>query len=125
MDEKLIKTRVDIRRSAVALVELILEEVRRIPDADGDTRGVFWDEIRKVLPRISRQERVRLESEVMTDQEARVFGNERMPFGEFKGMRIDDIELSRLTWYADQTFQKQLRRYLKSSRLRSEIEQGD
>jgi uncharacterized protein (DUF3820 family) len=58
----------------------------------------------------------------MTDQEARLFGDTRMPFGEFKGIRIDDVELGRLEWYADQPFQKQLRRYLNSRRVLAEAE---
>ncbi len=82
----------------------------------------FWDEIRKALPMQPRPKSKR-ELSAMSDLEAKRFGNELMPYGEFIGMRIDDIALDRLAWYADQKFQTQLRRYLASKRIKAEEEQ--
>ena len=56
----------------------------------------------------------------MTDLEARRFGNELIPFGEFQGKRIDEVPLDRLVWYADQTLTNDLRRYLASDRVKVE-----
>ena len=58
----------------------------------------------------------------MTDKEARLFGKERIPFGEFVGKQVDQIPLERLRWYSDQTFVDDLRRYLDSGRVKRESE---
>ena len=58
----------------------------------------------------------------MTDAEAKRFGLQLIPFGEFMGMRVDDVPMERLQWYADQRWIDELRRYLKSDRIRGEAE---
>jgi len=57
------------------------------------------------------------QEEIMTEQQARRFGMELIPFGEFAGSQVDDIPLERLQWYADQRFVDKLRLYLKSRRI--------
>jgi uncharacterized protein (DUF3820 family) len=61
---------------------------------------------------------------VMTELEAYKFGQREVPFGEFRGRRVDEVPLERLLWYADQRFVDELRRYLHSSRIRAELGQA-
>ena len=118
MDEETIKARVKARERVHAICDLIREELAGTP-----LRAVeqFLAPLREVIPPVKESPR-KVTIEPMTDEEAKWFGNERMPYGEFKGMRIDDIALERLAWYADQKFQGQLRRYLASRRIKAERE---
>ncbi len=61
-----------------------------------------------------------VDGSVMTELESKMFGRRSMPFGEFVGVPIDDVPLDRLQWYADQEFVDNLRRYLKTARIRQE-----
>ena len=57
----------------------------------------------------------------MSDVEAKRFGREEMPFGEFAGAKtIANVPLDRLRWYADQDFIDRLRRYLRSDYVKRE-----
>ena len=62
----------------------------------------------------------------MTDGEVQRFGLSLIPFrGEFQGKKVSDVPLERLQWYADQTFIDELRRYLRSERIKMEISQHE
>ena len=85
----------------------------------------FWSELLKLVerkfyrgdkPKVWEGTTVRK----MTGPEARRFGDELIPFGEFRGKRIDEVPLDRLAWYADQTFVDDLRKYLASDRVKVE-----
>ena len=86
----------------------------------------YWENVvrlaRKRLPlRLPLDDGEEEKPNKMTDQEAKAFGQqETMPFGEFAGMKVDDVPLDRLLWYADQTFTDDLRRYLESDRVKGE-----
>ena len=60
----------------------------------------------------------------MTDDEAREWGKQGMPFGKHVGQAVNDTPIEYLVWIADTggKFQRDLNRYLKSPRLRREIE---
>jgi uncharacterized protein (DUF3820 family) len=94
------------------------DEVNEIPIT---ARDAFWDEIK--LSKFARdgllvKEPVSLEP--MTDEQADVFGLSKMPFGEFISKPINEVPMSRLEWYADSKFQKQLVRYLESPRVKQQ-----
>ena len=82
----------------------------------------YWEEvIRLAKTHLPSEIDVEYKPDKMTDQEARAFGQqETMPFGEFAGMRVDEVPLDRLLWYADQSFTDDLRRYLESNRIKNE-----
>jgi uncharacterized protein (DUF3820 family) len=122
MDSNTIKQRAAAREQAKTVASLVVEEAGRI---DAAAQGAFWDELRKILPieiqEVAVQTSAAAETPPMSDRQARAFGQSRMAFGEFQGTRIDEVPLERLQWYADTSpFQKQLRRYLASSRIQSE-----
>lgn len=51
----------------------------------------------------------------MTDEQAKAFEKEELPFGKYVGQPVGDLEyrsLDYLRWLADQTFIDDLRRYL-------------
>jgi uncharacterized protein (DUF3820 family) len=59
----------------------------------------------------------------MTDDEARTFGGELMPFGQHRGVKVDHVPIDYLQWLVDERdkgFQKRLQRYLLSSRVQCE-----
>lgn len=103
---------------------LAAEEVASLADDEAKTYGkIFWEQLHKIVcahvpcnkPK-PKPEKIR----PMSQEEARVFGKQLVPFGEFSGRRVDDAPLDRLQWYADQTFTDNLRRYLESERIRME-----
>lgn len=59
---------------------------------------------------------------VMPVDQAKEFEKKSMPFGEFVNVKIKDVPLDRLKWYADQRFIDDLRAYLKSRIIQLEIE---
>lgn len=66
-----------------------------------------------------------IDGSVMTELESKMFGRRLMAFGEFAGTPVDDVPLDRLQWYADQEFVDNLRRYLKTARIRQEHEREE
>jgi len=60
--------------------------------------------------------------DVMTDSQARAFGNVLFSFGLHKGKRVDEVPLDYLVWLVEQKdpFKEQLARYVKSRRVQSE-----
>jgi len=114
------KDKIDLNVEAGIAARLVAEMAKE----EGKKYGRhFWSvlrsEIGKFLPRV--QVIAEVKTRKMTNEEAKVFGNSRMPFGEYKGMRVDDVRSDWLVWLADQTFQEDLRRYLNSDRFRSEL----
>ena len=82
----------------------------------------FWRELAKIVmahvpapTKVIRQRVVPME-----DKRAKLFGSQKMPFGQDVGSRVDDVPMELLQWYADQTFTDDLRRYLASDRVKSE-----
>ena len=85
----------------------------------------FWSELLKLVEkkfyRGDRPKETKDTAAKMTDLEARRFGNELIPFGEFRGKRIGEVPLDRLCWYADTVFVDDLRKYLASDRVKVEV----
>lgn len=60
---------------------------------------------------------------IMTVEQAKEFEKGVVPYkGEFHNVKIKDVPLDRLKWYADQRFIDDLRAYLKSRIIQQEIE---
>jgi uncharacterized protein (DUF3820 family) len=102
---------------------LAAEQVAELADEEAKVHGRrFWEQLMLIVsahvppPRKPRK----VPAEPMTDKEARLFGMQPMPYGEYVAKPVDDVPLPRLQWYADQTFTDDLRRYLESSRIRNE-----
>ena len=56
----------------------------------------------------------------MTDDQSRQFGSTSMPFGQYRGTRVDEVPLDYLSWIADDQFLRDLPRYLRSRRVQME-----
>ncbi len=108
------------RKVAIEVFSLVAEE--------GEKHGNhFWRKMKRLVdvfavPLLKKKDERNREGK-MTEKEARLFGGEPMPYGEFVGMKIDHVPLDRLLWYSEQTFVDELRRYVKSDRTQKE--QGD
>lgn len=104
---------------------LAAEQIAGLADDEAKIYGDrFWKELASIINAHVPFPAVRRNTEKagpMCDKESRLFGQQTlMPFGEFAGMKIDDVPLGRLEWYADQTFMEGLRRYLQSDRVKQE-----
>jgi hypothetical protein len=70
---------------------------------DGQTR--FWEKLKELVEKkinVNPPPEPMRQPGKMTNLEARRFGHELIPFGEFRGKRVDEVPLDRLRWYADQ-----------------------
>jgi hypothetical protein len=114
-----IKKNIRLRRGAEEVHELAETICQEGGWKDGEVQR-FWEELGKLvalhLPDRGSDSRFR----EMAEDEAKRFGQEQMPFGEFAGMQVDQVPLERLQWYANQTFTDDLRRYLDSDRVKVE-----
>jgi len=100
------------------------EQVASLAEEEGRIYGQrFWEELVRIavshLPQTTAS-KSDTKTGPMTDAEAKLFGSQSMPFGEFAGMKIDNVPLPRLEWYAEQDFVDQLRRYMQSNRVKQE-----
>ena len=109
------------RDSAKAIVGLIVEQLQQLDPKSHEhfVNPIFW----AVLPYLELTVD-KLDQLPMTDKQAREFGQKTiMPYGEFRGKAVDEVDLERLQWYVDnegQAFTTKLKRYLKSKRLQAE-----
>ena len=116
LTEEEVSCRISARKSA--------ETVAALADEEAKIYGkVFWEKLHKIccayVP--CKKEEVPTEGPMSPDQ-AKRFGREVMPFGMHKGDKVDEVPLDMLSWYADQRFTDDLRRYLKSERIQKEDE---
>lgn len=112
-----ISENLEARLAAEQIGELADEEAKR-------TGRRFWMELAKIVSAhvpIMVWREGKNQVHPMADKQAKLFGSERLPFGEFVGQRVDDVPMDRLQWYADQTFTDDLRRYLESDRVKTEV----
>lgn len=121
IDEDRIRRRVKAREVAGDVACMAVDMAK-------EEDSVFWEELGRLLldsyiklPEKKIEELVPFKP--MTIQQAKVFGNQLMPYGEFQGRRIDEVPLDRLQWYADQFFVDDLRRYLESRQIQKEVEE--
>ncbi len=116
---EVIKARVEARR--VALEDVIPFLHHMAENMTADQRQEYWKEIRATalgtVP-LPPEPATLLRVTAMEYHEAKRWeANTEVPFGQHQGDRINDIAATAegrryLRWYADTTFQDQLRRYL-------------
>ena len=127
MDDKIIIDNIKVRSLAETHAELMADTLGGKDDA---WRARFAAYVREWLEKAAPAPRPKAPPpEPMTDGEARAFGRQPVPYGEFRGEPADAVPLDRLQWYADQQHANQrwtddLPRYLRSRRVRVE-EIGD
>jgi uncharacterized protein (DUF3820 family) len=119
MNDELVKARVAARQVAIEEVAPLLHHMAA--EMTDDQRQEYWKEIRAIALQIvplPPAPATLLRVTPMTDSEARRWqANTEMPFGRYQGDWINDIAATAegrryLRWYADLTFQDELRRYL-------------
>lgn len=115
--------RIEGRKLAESHLELVSESAGEL--ASDEARRSFWKAIvagvpAEHLPQAEPQGAPR--PQPMNDAEARAFGDTVIPFGKFKGHRIDEVDLDYLLWLSEQKdeFKESLRRYVRSERVQSE-----
>ena len=116
------KRRIQQRQSAEMIHELALTEAS---EKGFKSSSLFWSKLSELIvseivvwPEDPDNKPPLIK---MTDEESKRFGRQLIPFGEFAGTRVDDVELERLVWYSEQTFIDKLRRYLNSDRIEREL----
>ncbi len=116
-----IQTRIKARESGKVICELIIDEQKRFVDvSDGVGLSQFWETIRSVLPPKPEPPAKPQAAKPFSAEESKRFGRTPIPYGEFRGLTVDQVPLDRLEWYADQRFADNLRRYLASRRIQDE-----
>jgi len=109
-----VKNRIDARHAAETIAELADEQAMKYGK-------VFWEQLHKIccahVPCLVAEE---MKKSSMGMQESREFGRSVIDFGKHEGQRIDEVPMSWLEWYADLYFVDNIRRYLRSRRIREE-----
>jgi len=102
------------------------EEIYSLVESEEEILGKHvWEVLyKKFQNRKMCETKTKEKSSRMTVAESRRFGKQPIPFGRFKGQPVDQVPLDMLEWYADQKFVDELRRYLRSSRIQKEDEEG-
>jgi hypothetical protein len=118
----ILKRHIHIRKAAETAYELALTLMHENCSQKLKEQDRFWAELHKLLEKHLEKEKSKSISKFipMSDSASTEFGNQIMPYGEYKGMRIDEVPKDRLQWYADQTFTDDLRMYLESDRIKNE-----
>ena len=109
-----VKNRIDARHAAETIAELADEQAMKYGK-------VFWERLHKICcAHVPCLLAAYQRATAMNQQESREFGQEVIPFGKHQGIRVDEIPLDYLEWYADLDFVDKARRYLRSRRIREE-----
>lgn len=109
-----IRDRVTARQTAAEIIGLANDAAETMTE---DQQLAFWTAIREValtVARLPEQKPQLVKARPMTDEQAREFEKEEIPFGRNCGVRVGDmvVDIDYLHWLADQTFIDDLRRYL-------------
>ena len=106
------------RELAESLAEIVRTETLGLTEKAQDR---FWEVLQALL---FGKKAGHSTIEPMTDREARMFGEEEMEFGKYKGKYIDEIPLPYLEWLANEQRinSKKIKRYLESKRIKQEQE---
>lgn len=120
MNEERLAARAEGRKDGQLLLELCKEAAARLRPLLGQYGAdvAFWEEIRDYAltqAPMPPQKPVVRRATPMSDEQAREFEKEEVPFGRFAHMRVGSANpevLPYLRWLADQTFIDDLRRYL-------------
>lgn len=123
-----IRSRVAGRKLAIDGAMLLMPDVELL----GPTgRKAFWEHMGELAKKYlestePRQPDVGKDSDsAMNDAQARAFGAVQIRFGKYRGRQVDEVPLGYLAMLVDDnTFKKQVRRYLASPRIRRELEQA-
>ena len=101
------------------LLEMMNDAANAHPDHKADVARIFWDTVRAEIDvLVPRSEPNQLPSvRAMTDQQARDFEAERMPFGKHDNKVIGDVPPEYLLWLDENSFNARLRQYLASERF--------
>lgn len=115
-----IKENVEIGKVVREIINLAMSEVAAFRCKDR-----FWltliAQIRAMTHLTEEEKPKPIEELPMTIDEAKVFGKQIMTFGQHQGKQIDQVPIDYLDFIADTTpFYKNLRRYLKSDRIKRE-----
>lgn len=115
--------RIEGRKLAESHLELVVESAGEL--ASDEARRSFWKAIVSGIPaeHVPRPEpQTAQKPQPMNDVEARAFGDTTIPFGKFRGHRIDEVDLEYLLWLSEQKdeFKESLRRYVRSERVQNE-----
>jgi len=105
------------------LIALLDSEFEGNPDAEDLLLEAVIAWVRRRRPTPPATGRPRWNMEPMTDAQAKAFGASKMPFGMHNGRRVDEVPIDYLERVADPNeFQRALRRYLNSPRIKAERE---
>jgi len=119
---KQIAARKQARQIAEELADLVLGETKAMND---ETKAVVYETLAQRLP-LPVPKAVNPGVEPFTDVQARAWGRNKMQFGKYQGMPIDQICLSYLEKLAEPSdFTRHLRRYLASTRIAMEQEAAE
>lgn len=116
-----IKENIKAREKAEELMEYLEEEAKNLPSDGARTR--FWECLSNTAG-VSAGVTKSPGPKLMSEEQAKAFGRQPMPHGMYKDMKIDKVPLEYLTWLtdSDDSFKKELRSYLRSQRIRRELE---
>ena len=117
-----LKRNIHIRKSAETAYELAVSLLHENCSNKGNDIDRFWHELSELVAKhLEKKQSKRISKHLsMSKEESNLFGNQLMPYGEYRDKRVDEVPLDRLRWYADQTFVDDLRMYLESERIKSE-----
>ena len=128
LDTAKVEAHVAGRKEANVAAELVITAAKELFEASGkEACDAFWLTIRETLwpDRAAKLAKpaTHAPADAMTDEEARLFGNDIMNFGKYKGARVDDVPLDYLEYIDGDDWRGKLRRYLRSRRIRVEQDQ--
>lgn len=124
-ETKRLRERIDARKAAEEILELIYETDSTIPDHCHDH---FMESFRVLF---EKRPEGSAAAEPMTCQEAANFNLVKMPYGKYAGMHIADIPLTYLDWLIGQKddIKEKISRYLANDevakRLREQLEDAE
>ena len=121
-----IEENVKVTKAFNEAMELIFAVAQELP-REAPTQTAYYKKVRdKLIERYPLPEKPAESNpfKPMTDEESIIFGEQLMPFGQFKGSRVDDATQNYLRYLVDDDsnskFINQLGRYLASDRVKRE-----
>lgn len=116
IDELRIQNAVNARKDVNEIVEIITEF------SDKYDQPAFWKHLYERLGVVPEDEIKIMPDKKMSDDESKKFDNQLIGFGQHNGKAVREVPLPYLVWLDEQPdFRRQLRRYLASDRVQSEM----
>lgn len=121
--DKKVKDRKIGRECAADVLFILREQLLHIGD-NSDSLDAFWDTIYRAFPDEIAKPTPPKVFKPMTEEEAKRFDDVQMPFGKFKNMKMKEIDLGYLSWFAEQPdeLKHNVQRYLASRRIQREMQ---